>query len=105
MVRLDSPSSALRSSAAFESNTSHSMSARLKTAAGAGPLNGKVNFRLAPLWTSSTAILPEASAALAASAAGPGCGGGALCGACGTVAALDCASGGTAACAVGAGDG
>src|ERR1700688_462012 len=72
MVRLALPSSALRSISALESNTIHSVSARLKTAAAVGVVNANDSFRLAPWRLSSAATLP-----LVLAARGRGRGGGA----------------------------
>src|ERR1700722_18017541 len=89
MVRLASPSSALRSISALESNTIHSVSARLKTAAAVNAENGNDSFRLAPWRVSSTATLPSV---LAARGRGSGA---SLAGAfSGTAAASRCGGGG-----------
>ena len=74
MVRLGSPLKAERSIEDFVSNTIQKASARLKTAAAVGALNGNDNFRLVPSRDSSTAIaspaLPGAGARSSAELAG-----------------------------------
>ena len=55
--------SALRSMSALESNTIHSVSARLNTAAAVGVVNANDSFRLAPWRVSSAATLPLVLAA------------------------------------------
>src|SRR3984957_8060200 len=80
MVRLASPSSALRSISALESNTIHSVSARLKTAAAVNAENGNDSFRLAPWRVSSTATLPSVLAARGGGGGGRGAVGGGLFG-------------------------
>src|ERR1700722_20037836 len=90
MVRLASPSSALRSISALESNTIHNVSARLNTAAAVDAENGNDSFRLAPWRVSSTATLPSVLAAR-----GRGGGGASLAGALsGMTAASRCGGGG-----------
>src|SRR5580693_9135319 len=78
MVRLASPSSAPRSISALESNTIHSVSARLKTAAAVDAANGNDSFRLAPWRLISTATLPPVLAARGGGGAGGGAGGAAF---------------------------